>query len=353
MIKNIDNLKKKSISFITKFLDECTVEEKIDTYYVSVEIRSKNNIVFIKSNGKVIDRCDLILNEMWQQMFNDWTHFKMVNQDWFDSHIGYKIFMFYFPCSKPILTEYKDNISYVIDRMEYGATVIYDCEEEMKDMKMIDNFKISFKKFLKKSYTLNEFINKIRIADKENNSYDDVFESIIDKENSIIFASGKPEGYIFKSGKKYIYQIVCNKSENRVASAEKSQYEFLLLDFIKFWNNTENIEHFLDNNYIKTVCNLYNLYISQERKIGVIEKNIDPNSLQSPCIGKRFDICYINIPDEQTINNCKESELYKNIFKILLVNLKRMKNENHCILMNNRTTEQWNDIVRTITNITI
>ena len=96
MIKNIDNLKKKSISFITKFLDECTVEEKIDTYYVSVEIRSKNNIVFIKSNGKVIDRCDLILNEMWQQMFNDWTHFKMVNQDWFDSHIGYKIFMFYF-----------------------------------------------------------------------------------------------------------------------------------------------------------------------------------------------------------------------------------------------------------------
>ena len=153
--------------------------------------------------------------------------------------------------------------------------------------------------------------------------------------------------------KKYIYQIICNKRENRVASAEKSQYEFLLLDFIKFWNNTENIEHFLDNNYIKTVCNLYNLYISQERKSGVIEKNIDPNSLQSPCIGKRFDICYINIPDEQTINNCKESELYKNIFKILLVNLKRMKNENHCILMNNRTTEQWNDIVRTITNITI
>ena len=36
--------------------------------------------------------------------------------------------------------------------------------------------------------------------------------------------------------------------------------------------------------------------------------------------------------------------LYENIFKILLVNLKRKKKIEHCVLMDKRSVEKWNDI---------
>lgn len=354
MIKDIEELKNKQKEHVIRFIENCTIEEKIDAYFVCVELRSRNNMVFIKANGKTIDRCDLILNEMWQQLIKDWSLFKIVNQEWFNSHIGYKIYMFYLPCNKPILTEYKDNVSYIIDRMELGQKVItYNCKDEMKNMKFLDKFNIQFKTLLSRKETSNEIIeNKVDEAIKSNTPYKDILLSLIDPEKAIIYAKKEPEGYIFKSGK-HIYQTITDRTQNRNASAEKTQYEYLLLDFIKFWNSDENIVSLLDSNYIKTVCNLFNHYIDIREKNSFLSNNFEGSSLESPCVGKRFDVCYTNIPDEKTVSLCKEKLLYKNIFKILLVNLKRMKDTKHRILMNARTSEQWNDIVRTISNSTI
>ena len=174
-------------------------------------------------------------------------------------------------------------------------------------------------------------------------------KSIVSKDN-VLWADGEPEGYVLKYGKKYIYQILLNK-EPRVVKSEKSQYEYLLLDFINFWNDEET-SSLLDANYIKTVCNLFNSYIINREKVsGKIEANIDVNSIQSPCLGHRFDMKYENIPDATTIALCKEKELYKNIFKVLLVNLRREKDLKHCLLLNKASVGQWNEIVKVISNV--
>ena len=349
MLKDISELVKKSENFVRTFISECSIEEKIDTYYVGVDIKSRNNIAFLKSNGKVIDRNDLIINEMWQQFINDWTFFKSVNEEWFAQHVGYTIYMFYFPCQKPLMTKYKDNIRYLIDRVVYKG-MKYSIEGEMGNLNMLDKFMIRFKHRLTKNYDMDIIINEL--YETQTNStitVDDVMKSIVSKDN-MIWADGEPEGYVLKYGKKYIYQILLNK-ESRVVKSEKSQYEYLLLDFINFWNDEET-SSLLDANYIKTVCNLFNSYIINREKVsGKIEANIDVNSIQSPCLGHRFDMKYENIPDATTIALCKEKELYKNIFKILLVNLRREKDLKHCLLLNKASVGQWNEIVKVISNV--
>ena len=350
MIKTIELLKKKTPDFIRKFFKECTVEEKIDTYYVCVEIVSKNNVFFKKSSGKIIDRTDLIVNEMWQRFVNDWKHLQLVNEDWFEEHIGYKLHMFYFPCAKPILTQYSDNISYIIDRVEFNNSAVADVESVFSGMNMADKFNIEFKHLLVKkddiSAVVEDFINS------EEGKPVDFIKDIIDFDKSVIYATEKPEGFIFKYGKKHIYQLV-SREENRVASAEKTQYEYLLINFTKFWNSDDNVTECLSHSYTKSVCNLFNRFIAREKETREIENNIDASSLESPCVGKRFDICYVNIPDEQTVALCKESELYRNIFKILLINLKRTKDIEHSIMFTKKNIDDWNMIVRTIQNVCI
>jgi hypothetical protein len=349
MIKSLNNLKFKSYNYISNFLESCTIEEKLDAYYIKIDIRSKTNIIFIKSNGNEVDRCDLILNEMWQQLFNDWHYFRLVNNDWFEKHVGYKICLFYFPCDAPIFTKYKTDVSYVIDRIEYKSD-IYSPEDLMNDMKILDKFNIKFKKNLIKNENIEDIINEIKKHENKDIDYEEEFKKIINLNKSYLFAENKPEGYIFKYGNS-IYQSIEDKNFNRIAKAEKSQYEFLLIDFMKFMDTHMNL--ILSENYIKTVCLLFNSYIEYEKETNHIKDNINTDSLLSPCIGKRFDICYTNIPDQITINLCKESDLYKNIFKILLVNLRRKKSVKHCILMMKRNIDKWNDIVQIIKNSSI
>ena len=62
MIKNISELREKRIEYIQRFLKECTVTEKIDTYYVTVEVISKNNFL-PNSKGLSLAFCMLIVEK--------------------------------------------------------------------------------------------------------------------------------------------------------------------------------------------------------------------------------------------------------------------------------------------------
>ena len=107
--------------------------------------------------------------------------------------------------------------------------------------------------------------------------------------------------------------------------------------------------YFSDNSYVKTVCTLFNDYIiNWEEQKHNIETNIDINSIKPPTHNNSFDIGYEYIPDIITINLCKSSELYKAIFKILLANLKKGKDNKRCIYMNKSQVEKWNIIVKNI-----
>ena len=57
------------------------------------------------------------------------------------------------------------------------------------------------------------------------------------------------------------------------------------------------------------------------------------------------------ITNPKTLALCNESELYKNIFKILLANLKSIKKKKYCVYMNDKQIKQMNNIVKSIKNI--
>lgn len=358
MIKDIKKLKDHSNSFIEGFLKGCTIREKIDAYYVSVEIRTKR-LIFRKPSGKEVSREDLILNSMYGRLMKDFELFRLSNESWFAGRRGYKIYAFFIPCRRPILTEYVSGTNYIVDRIEApdGRIVSDDEINEFISLNQSDKFGIKRLTELKKADNVDyaDLIERIR---QEDMTWIDDF---IDFQSSDLFAAGVPEGYIFRFSRKYIMQHICENpdvtadNDARIGKTEKAQFEFLLTDFILFWEGTldDNIHAVLaSGDYVKSVCLLFNKYINEcEVFTHKIENNVEESSLEPPCVGTRFDIGYDYIPDATTKALCQSKPLYKNIFKILLANLKRKKKLEHCILLNKDKVEKWNEIVTTLKNI--
>ena len=122
----------------------------------------------------------------------------------------------------------------------------------------------------------------------------------------------------------------------------------MLCDFIQYCKNRAYSEK-ITPSYTKTICNLFNDYIiNWESKNNTIQKNINVESIESPNLGATFDMGYEYIPDPVTKELCKESELYKNIFKVLLANLRKGKDSRHCIYMNKKQVDEWNNIMKNI-----
>lgn len=348
MIKDISLIKHKSLTYIKDFMKNCTVEEKIDAHYVNIDIISKNELRIKKSNGNTLDRIDLILNSMWSNIVLDWNYLKLINKDWFDNHVGYTISLFYLPCDTPIIVQYNSDIRYIFDRVVYKNNII-NTHDALKDLKFPDTYKICYKSLLDKANDFEQIINNIKLPDNNIDSYIyENFESIINTHNNRLLAIGMPEGYIFKWNKQ-IYQITYNHTKNdRKIVSEKTSYEFLLCDFIQYCKS-KNYHDKITQGYTKTICNLFNDYIINWEKVNNnIFKNIDIQSLQSPYLGTYFDIGYDYIPDPITKNLCINNELYKNIFKILLANLRKGKDYKFCIYMNKKQALEWNNIVKNI-----
>lgn len=345
MINNIETLSKRSAKYIKEFMNGCTIEEKIDTHYITVEIISRNEIKIKKANGNEIDRVDMILNSMWNNLFLDWNYLRLSNQDWFYKHIGYTIKMFYFPCETPILTTYKSGLRYVFDRVIFN-NIDLDTKYILDDIKFPSAYIIGYKHSLNKIEDVDGvYENHISKLLAKEETFSDVFKTLID-ESSELFADNIPEGYIFKYHNK-IFQI-SNKQEIRKIEQEKTSYEFLLSDFIKYTKLYNYIDK-ITQSYTKTVCNLFNDYIiNQEKKTHYIERNIDISSIEPPYLGAKFDLGFEYIPDQVTKTICKESELYKNIFKVLLANLRKGKDFSHCIFLTKREVDDWNNIMKSI-----
>jgi len=348
MIKSIEKLKEQSPKYIKDFMLNCSIEEKIDTHYVCVEVISRSEIKIKKANGKEIDRVDLILNSMWSKLFLDWNYLLLSNKDWFEKHIRYEIKMFYFPCEKPINTSYNEHIRYIFDYVHFNGQ-IFDAQKILATLKFPDVYNVDYKCLLNKvsvSSIRAIYQHHIQKLLSEEESFSDIMRRLI-KDDSKIYATDKnnPEGYIFKWNKK-IYQIENKKA--KIEPQEKSSYEFLLSDFIKF-SKIHNYTDKINTSYTKTVCNLFNNYIINGEKIThTIENNIVISGIENPYVGEKFDIGFEYIPDQVTKELCKESELYKNIFKVLLANLRKGKDITHCIFLTKKEVDEWNTIMKSI-----
>ena len=103
---------------------------------------------------------------------------------------------------------------------------------------------------------------------------------------------------------------------------------------------------YVTSKYVKTVCNLFNMYIiNSESVTNTVSKNVNIDALDPPIYGHSFDMTTTYIPDAITRQFVENNELYSKIFKILLVNLSKRKYLKHCIYMNKQQVDQWNALV--------
>ena len=342
MIKNIEDIKNFSPMYIKEFMQGCTIEEKIDTHYMTIEI-SPYECVIKKANQNPLTRIDLILKSAWHNIYIDWNYLRMTNTEWFLKHAGYVFKVFYIPSEQPIRTKYDPTIRYIFDTCTFNNQQV-DIHEVLNELKFPDTYKIDFKTMLVRKELVDSSYKRKTKEIQDGKPAADVFSSLINKDESHIFAVEKPEGYIFKYKSKIFQTCEHIASEQN----EKSSYEFLLIDFIRFCKETNYSTKILKS-YVKTVCNLFNDYILNWVKTNHnIEKNITAESIQTPYIGTAPKTGFAYIPDSITKVICKESPLYENIFKVLLANLNKGKDENRCIIMSRKHIDQWNNIIKNI-----
>lgn len=343
MIHNISEIKKRSTGFIKKFLSECTVEEKIDAPYVQVEIR-RQTLIYRKC-GRKLTGVDLILNDDYTLLMKEWEMLRHVNSDWFDAHVGYSINMFFLPCATPVVTEYKPDVRYIIDTVARWGTE-ENIAEEMKNLNMLDEFHVWFKRPLERlsdidDLTLETSARTYRTSD--NITGEQLVRQLFDTSN--LFAANKPEGFIIKTNK-YVFQT--ETPERVLDNKERTQYEYLLIDFSSFWESIADIYAFIGNSdYVHSVCTLFNAYVEwQQRK--PLKDNIDAAGIEPPYLGHKPETGFRHIPNMKTVQLCKRSRLMENAFKVLLVNLQKEKKPQQCVLMGQRHVDRWNSIVKTL-----
>lgn len=338
-IKNISALADKSIYYINKFLSNCTIEEKIDSHYMYFTIEGKDKLRFYKGNNKEISRVDLIINSMWNQFILDWTYIMYKNSEWFNNHIGYKFYMFYIPNNKPLSTTYNiDKPTYIIDRILFKSKM-QSIKEIINELDINNNsYNIFIKTYLKRK--------KINNIDNITSSEDliNISRDLLLSNNNILAADNKPEGYIYRWNN-YTYQDVLNNQDKTHIEVERTSYEFVLCDFLKFLKSINYMEYVAPK-YVKSVCNLFNMYIiNSESVTNTVSKNVNIDALDPPIYGHSFDMTTTYIPDAITRQFVESNELYSKIFKILLVNLSKRKYLKHCIYMNKQQVDQWNALV--------
>ena len=341
-IKNISALADKSPYYINKFLSNCTIEEKIDTHYMYFTIEGKDKLKFYKANNKEISRVDLIINSMWNQFILDWTYIMYKNSEWFNKHIGYTFYMFYLPNNKPLFTTYNiDKPTYIIDRILYKNKM--QSVKKIIDEIIIDSttYNVLIKKYIKK--------NKINFNINNNTSKDEIIKICKNLviPNDILAVNNEPEGFIYRWNN-YTYQDILLTPENKIPiKTERTSYEFVLCDFLKFLKTTNNYLEYVAPKYVKSVCNLFNMYIINSESItNTVKKNVNIDALDPPIYGSNsFNITTTYIPDPITKQFVETNELYKKIFKILLVNLNKKKYIKHCIYMNKQQLDMWNNLV--------
>ena len=351
MLARLKDLNSHSLNFTEKFLENCTVEEKIDAPYICINIK-RNKFSFYRS-GRKLTSVDIILNSDYSPMMKDWELFRGLNEEWFTAHGGCSIYVFYLPVTKPLGTEYKPDVRYIIDRIVYRDETI-EGFDGMESLHMIEKFGIAFKNSLVKRESA-DFVEIATDFRSGKLTEEEVVRMISDAGQKNLFAVEEPEGFILRKGKKHIFQCLLSPTDDRhkeVTESARSQYEFLLLDFLKFWDSISDIYAHTDcGDYVKTVCSLFNDYCQWQKQNGEsLKNNIEASGLEPPYIGRKPQTDFRHIPNPKTVELCRDDLLMENVLKVLLVNLQKEKRFDDCVLMNSTHAEKWNTIVKTLQN---
>jgi uncharacterized protein Usg len=177
--------------------------------------------------------------------------------------------------------------------------------------------------------------------------YNDNFSNIEDvlnvDTNKILNNNKLDKTSLIFSNKKKFYQINYETHEYNQVSQEYTSYEFVMVDFLNFWKtNYDWLIHTVRGTYRNIVCTLFNEYIlNWEKDRHYLRDNIQVDAIVPPKSGYDHgdSINPVYVPNKITLKLC-EDPLYKNVFKILIVNLQIFKTYKYCVYM---TKEQFNE----------
>lgn len=342
MLKNISELKNKPKEYQKEFFDKCRIEEKIDAHYVSVSVESKFKLVFRKANGKVISQVDLILSTLYSSLVEDWNIIFINNREFFEKNIGMTIFMFYFPNTNPVSIDYSNFLNgkktgYLISNVVDRGNKQISKEYFLKNINCDKRQNV----FIAVQHTLPR-VNKRDDVPIDDLSVIDMFEESGLLNKSIDLS----EGVILKY-KTDIYQYLFHESSEKdnAESASKTPFEYLLADIVAFYKSIKNdFQDYLTNNYVTTICNIFNAYVGNQVITSNITKEIEVEDIEVPSSHK-YGINLSYIPNIQTKLICSSSKMFENIFKVMLANMNKKKNFNYCVYLSKKQVEEWNNMV--------
>lgn len=333
MIRQLTQIKNESPKFIKEFFENCTITEKIDAHYCFVRICSKHNFKFFKNDKKELTQVDMIINSIWEPMMKMLTELLIKNFEWTERNIGTEIFFFYFPNKCPLRTTYKNDYSFVFDRIEYPSNIKPETYDEYKE-RFNDFLSLSTKKLVHGTTTYNTRYGIHPSWWLEENEYDinpdmsvkDMYD-IFSKCN-IGLLSDDPEGFILRDGK-HTYQICKHNPSEPISFSQKTYLEYILMDILKYYKkNKDDFDKFITpHNYVKTICNIFESYYID--RVNFIHMNFYPEDLTPYHIGPKLpETNYNLIPSSKTTCMIRDTEndpdgMAELVFKLMLVNLKK------------------------------
>lgn len=382
-IKDIENIKNKNENAQKEFYENCTIEEKIDAYYVSVEIISNNILKFRKSN-KELTQVDLIINKNWALFINDWTTIFNANKDLFKPLLGYRLNMFYFPNSSPLSTYYKDGFKYLIRSVSNGyehnkILTHFDYlwfEKFYEGLNNVDeNLKSQIKIYRNINFDNKSFVSQMQKNNISLSNYSEHLLDFINKDEFYIDSTSSKAiehnclEIILRYGKTlYQYRHRLNNSnierttiEDEITMKHKQlAFEVILQDFIRYATKDYKDRYidFITKDYVESVNNIFLDYIGtkyNEREIDslfvFLYGYFQPSDLTPPCLGTPPTMNVKHIRNNKIIELFEEHSdnvWLKNIYKILLVNLKLYKKPIYSHYMSKNEIDKWNNIVTNI-----
>ena len=345
MINTIQSaLEKKGQKFIDNFFNsKLIISEKLDLFRI-IFIKKNGQLYFFKKDNSIIDRIELILNDIWLKPINFILNKKELIPEnlyfgiSFFNPSNYKIIP-YENLNKLIITDIsiREN-NKIIKKFSYDEILPISYKLDMLPPPIIfDGYLNSEQKKILLDYINND--TKLILSDIINNFFKPFSKFPLVK------------GLILETNKNLL-QIeshefnLLSQSYEREFNVNRVFYDILIIELINFLKNFNWDIKFVDNTYDKKYISLINkifLEFVESFNIGEIDKQyLNPKYLND-------NITQNLINNKKVVDKFKENDSYPYVYKIILNSLRKEKKPFAMLTENN--IEEFNFFVKKIKNM--
>lgn len=329
---------------VKQALEHARVSEVVWGHKLSIDVVSRDRIKVRKANGLEVSEVDLTLNSFWNDVVRDWETAMMKCPDTFNDHLGMSIGV----C---LLDGEMHMSSHVA---QFQKPRVYAVEEVTAHdgQDLTGGLKSEIAKVMTYSVddalclTTRDDLNSIEGEGVEVKLCEGAILTV--DRDKLLREPSDVAGFMIELGDRTLLKAMVQEKHAREKKPTVA-LEFLYVDILKWLlsDDMANIEKCVKpNDYIGTVCNMFETYIISTKELVThhLEKNIDAIDLVAPGTDQT-KVCTDFIKSRRTKILCQESDLYNNIFKVMLVNLQRHKDLKWCSYMNGQQIEKWNKVV--------